>query len=143
MFSHLVSVNSSYAKSWVRPRTFCGIGLDSIAVPLEVNSLKETAHVGLEYKYTFSATDDYNHPFIVTDFIVCWDMLIPEEGEKIHDAYEYFGSVSLKEELIDIGYEIVNIQSQTGEIHNQDIQVISLSKLLDKTFDCEWTTPPK
>lgn len=143
MFSHLVSVNSSYAKLWVRPRTFCGIGLDSIAVPLEVNSLKETAHVGLEYKYTFSATDDYNHPFIVTDFIVCWDMLIPEEGEKIHDAYEYFGSVSLKEELIDIGYEIVNIQSQTGEIHNQDIQVISLSKLLDKTFDCEWTTPPK
>ena len=143
MFSHLVTVNSPCQKLWVRPRTFCGNGLDSIAVPLEVNSLKETAHVGLEYKYTFSATDDYNHPFIVIGFMVCWDMLILEEGEKIHDAYEYFGSVSLKEELIDIGYEIVNIQSQTGEIHNQDIQVISLSKLLDKTFDCEWTTPPK
>ncbi len=143
MFSHLVTVNLPYAELWVRPRTFCGVGLDSIAVPLDENSLKETVHTGLEYKYTFSSTDEYNHPFIVTNFIVCWDMSIPEEREQIQDAYGYFGYVSLTEELNDIGYEIVDIQSQTGEIHNQDIKVISLKKLLDKTFDCEWTTPPK
>ena len=41
MFSHLVTVNSPCQKLWVRPRTFCGTGLDSIAVPLEENSLKE------------------------------------------------------------------------------------------------------
>ena len=142
MFSHLVTVDLPYAELWVRPRTFCGVGLDSIAVPLEENSLKETVHTGLEYKYTFSPTDEYNHPFIVTNFIVCWDMSIPEEGEQIKDAYGYFGDVSLTEELNDIGYEIVKIESQTGEIHNQNIKVISLKKLLDKTFDCEWTTPP-
>ena len=79
----------------------------------------------------------------MTNFIVCWDLPIAKEGEQIQDAYGYFGAVSLKEELIDIGYEIVDIQSQTGEIHNQDIQVISLKKLLDKTFNCAWTTPPK
>ncbi len=145
MFSHLVTVDLPYAKLWVRPRTFCGVGLDSIAVPLEENSLGEKVHTGLEYKYNFSPspTDEYNHPFIVTNFIVCWDMPIPEEREKIQDAYDYFGTVSLTEELNDIGYEIVDIQSQTGEIHNQKIKVISLKKLLDKTFDCKWTTPPQ
>ncbi|MDY7008365.1 MAG: hypothetical protein SWX82_31695 [Cyanobacteriota bacterium] len=70
-------------------------------------------------------------------------MSIPEERELIKDAYGYFGYVSLTEELNNIGYEIVDIESQTGEIHNQNIKVISLKKLLDKTFDCQWTTPPK
>ncbi|MGK7921024.1 MAG: hypothetical protein AB4080_13550 [Trichodesmium sp.] len=142
MFSHLVTVDSTYANLWVRPRTFCGVGLDSIAVPLEENSLKDTVHTGLEYKYTFSPTDDYNHPFIVTNFIVCWEMDIPEVGKQIKDAYGYFGYVSLTEELNNVGYEIINIESLTGEIHNPKIKVISLKKLLDKTFDCKWTTPP-
>ncbi|MGD1701714.1 ATP-binding protein [Dapis sp. BLCC M229] len=146
MFSHLVTVDLPYAELWVRPRTFCGVGLDSIAVPLEENSLKDTVHQGLEYKYTFSPspTDEYNHPFIETNFIVCWDMDIPEEGEQIKDAYDYFGYVSLTEKLNDIGYEIVDIQRQTGEDpHPRNIKVISLKKLLDKTFDCTWITPPK
>ncbi len=142
MFSHLVTVDSPYAKLWVRPITFRGFGIDSIALPLEENTFKYTAYKGLEYKYNFSEADEYNHPFTVTNFIVCWDMPIPKEGEQIKDAYEYFGYVSLTEELNDIGYEIVDIQSQTGETHNQNIKVISLKKLLDKTFDCKWTTPP-
>ena len=143
MFSHLVTVDSPYAKLWVRPLTFSGVGLDSIAVPLEENSLKHTVQRGLEYKYNFSCTEQYNHPFIVTNFIVCWDMYIPVNQERIEDAYDYFGSVSLTEELKDIGYEIVGIQSKTGEIHDGNIKVISLKNLIDKTFDCEWITPPK
>ncbi|WP_287289434.1 hypothetical protein, partial [Okeania sp. SIO2B9] len=143
MFSHLVTIDLPYAELWVRPRTFCGVGLDSIAVPLKENSFKDTVHIGLEYKYTFSSTDEYNHPFIVTNFIVCWILSIAEEREQIQDAYGYFGYVSFTEELNDIGYEIVDIESQTGEIHNQNIKVISLKKLLDHTFDCQWTTPPK
>jgi hypothetical protein len=143
MFSHLVTVDSPYANLWVRPLTFCGVGLDSIAVHLEETTLKDTAQRGLEYKYNFSATDEYNHPFIVTNFIVCWDMSIPENEEQIEDAYGYFGRVSLTEELEEIGYEITDIQSRTGEIHNGNIKVISLKKLLDKTFNCEWTTPPR
>lgn len=143
MFSHLVTVDSPCANLWVRPLTFSGVGLDSIAVPLQENSLKDTVQRGLEYKYSFSSIEQYNHPFIVTNFIVCWDMSIPDKGEQIEDNYDYFGQVCLTEELKDIGYEIVNIQSISGEIHNANIKVISLKKLLDKTFDCEWITPPK
>ncbi len=142
MFSHLVTVDSPYANLWVRPLTFSGVGLDSIAVPLQENSLKDTVQRGLEYKYSFSSIEQYNHPFIVTNFIVCWDMCIPDSGEQIEDSYDYFGYVSFTEELKDIGYEIVNIQSKTGEIHNASIKVISFKKLLNKTFDCEWITPP-
>lgn len=109
MFFYLVSVNFFYVELWVWLRIFCGIGFDSIVVFLEVNSLKEMVYVGLEYKYIFFVIDDYNYFFIVINFIVCWDMFILEEGEKIYDVYEYFGFVFLKEELIDIGYEIVNI----------------------------------
>ena len=143
MFAHLVTVDSPYAKLWVRPLTFSGVGLDSIAVPLKENSLKDTVQRGLEYKYNFSSNDKYNHPFIVTNFIVCWDMSIPENQEQIEDTYDYFGNVSLTEELKDIGYEIVDIQSKTGQIYNASIKVISLKNLLNKTFDCEWTIPPK
>jgi hypothetical protein len=70
-------------------------------------------------------------------------MSIPENEEQIEDAYGYFGRVSLTEELEEIGYEITDIQSRNGEIHNGNIKVISLKKLLNKTFDCEWTTPPR
>jgi hypothetical protein len=146
MFAHLVTLDLPYSNLWMRPRTFSGVGLDSIAVPLEENSLKDKVHRGLEYKYTFSPTDEYNHPFIVTNFIVCWDMITPEEKERITDSYGYFGFVSLTEELEDIGYEIINIESNTGEIHNdeihnENIKVISLKKLLDKTLECKWTDP--
>lgn len=141
MFAHLVTLDLPYSNLWMRPRTFSGVGLDSIAVPLEENSLKDKVHRGLEYKYTFSPTDEYNHPFIVTNFIVCWDMITPEEKERITDSYGYFGFVLLTEELKDIGYEIINIESNTGEIHNENIKVISLKKLLDKTFECKWTDP--
>jgi hypothetical protein len=141
MFAHLVTLDLPYSNLWMRPRTFSGVGLDSIAVPLEENSLKDKVHRGLEYKYTFSPTDEYNHPFIVTNFIVCWDLITPEEKERITDSYGYFGFVSLTEELKDIGYEIINIESNTGEIHNENIKVISLKKLLDKTFECKWTDP--
>ena len=141
MFAHLVTLDLPYSNLWMRPRTFSGVGLDAIAVPLEVNSLEDKVHIGLEYKYTFSPTEEYNHPFIVTNFIVCWDMITPEEKERITDSYGHFGFVSLTEELKDIGYEIIDIQSNTGNIHNENIKVISLKKLLDKTFECKWTDP--
>jgi hypothetical protein len=68
-------------------------------------------------------------------------MIIPEEKERIIDSYGYFGFVSLTEELKNIGYEIIKIESNRGQIHNENVKVISLKKLLDKTFECTWTDP--
>ena len=143
MFAHLISADSEYAHLWLRPRTFSSMGIDSIAVSSGENSLAAKVHKALEYKYNFSSTDEFNHPLILTEQIVCWEMPIPKEGDKIEDSYNYYGSVSLPEELNGLGYEIINIQDRDGEYHGGNLKVISLKKLLDKTFNCQWETPPQ
>jgi hypothetical protein len=142
MFSHLVTADSNYAHLWLCPRTFSSMGIDSIAVNIGENSLATEVHKALEYKYNLSPSDEFNHPLILTDQIVCWEMITPKKGAQIEDSYNYYGYISLPEELNGIGYEIINIQSRTGESHCRNIKVISLKNLLDKTFGCQWETPP-
>jgi hypothetical protein len=142
MFSHLVTADSNYAHLWLCPRTFSSMGIDSIAVNIGENSLATEVHKALEYKYNLSPSDEFNHPLILTDQIVCWEMITPKKDAQIEDSYNYYGYISLPEELNGIGYEIINIQSRTGESHCRNIKVISLKNLLDKTFGCQWETPP-
>ena len=142
MFAHLVTAESDYAHLWLCPRTFSSMGIDSIAVSIGENSLATKVHKALEYKYNLSASDEFNHPLILTDQIVCWEMPTPKEKAQIKDSYNYYGYISLPEELNGIGYEIIEIQSRTGDYHGGNIKVISLKNLLNKTFSCQWETPP-
>jgi transcriptional regulator with XRE-family HTH domain len=142
LFAHLVPPDSQYADLWMRPRTFSGVGIDSLAVNIQDNSLVADVHKGLEYKWTFSPNEVFNHPLIVTDQIVCWEMPMPAQGEKVSDLYDYFGKVSLTQELNEVGYEISSIYSLTGDFNNGKVKVISLKNLIDKTFNCQWKTPP-
>ncbi len=142
LFSHLVPSNSPYSKYWLRPRNFSSIGIDSLAVILTENSLNADVHQGLEYKFSFSSKDDYNHPLIVTSQIVCWEIPEGDDQDKIKDEYYYFGQVHINEEIKDIGYEIINIQGPSGDVNHSVVKVISLKELIKKTFDCDWTTPP-
>ncbi|MEG4284891.1 ATP-binding protein [Microcoleus sp. A006_D1] len=142
MFAHFVPQESQYADIWLRPLTFSGMGIDSVAVSIGEKTLATKIQKALEYKYTLSPSDEFNHPLKLTDQIVCWEMTIPKEGEDISDSYEHFGKVSLTEELKEIGYKIIKIQSRDGEWHDGEVKVISLKNLINKTFDCEWVTPP-
>jgi hypothetical protein len=83
MLSHLVSKESPYLQFWLRPRTFSGIGLDSIGVKPLSNDLQSESHVGIEYKYTLLPEEEFNHPLVVVDQIVCWDMPMPSGEEKM------------------------------------------------------------
>ncbi|MFB8790800.1 MAG: ATP-binding protein [Potamolinea sp.] len=142
MFAHFVYSDSPYAHLWLRPRTFSSMGIDSIAVSIEENSLAARVHKALEYKYNLSPSDEFNHPLILTDQIVCWEMATPQEDAQIEDSYNYYGYISLPEDLNGIGYEIINIQSRSGDFHGGNIKVLSLKNLLNKTFSCHWETPP-
>ncbi|MBW4449477.1 MAG: ATP-binding protein [Spirirestis rafaelensis WJT71-NPBG6] len=142
MFAHLVPADSQYAHLWLRPRTFSSMGIDSVAVDIGENRLVDNVHKALEYKYTFSPSDEFNHPLILTDQIVCWNIPTGEDGKQISDSYNYFGEISFTEELNGLGYQIINIQSRDGEYHGGNVKVISLKNLLDKTFNCQWVTPP-
>ncbi len=141
MFAHFVTIDSSYSHVWLRPRTFSSMGIDSIAVQIGENSLSEKVHKALEYKYIFSPNDEFNHPLILTDQIVCWDMPTGKEGELIKDSYNFYGEISFTEELDEIGYEIAKINSHEGEPYAGKVKVISLKNLLKKTFDCQWASP--
>jgi hypothetical protein len=143
MFAHLVPSSSPYSDMWLRPRTFSSMGIDSIAVNIEENTLGEKVHKAVEYKYIFSPSDDFNHPLNLTNQIVCWDMPTGQEGNQVRDSYEFCGEISYTEELNGIGYQIIKIYNQEGQFYAGKVNVISLKKLLDKTFDCEWVTPPR
>ena len=143
MFAHLVPNVSPYADIWLRPRTFSSMGIDSIAVDNTENSLAENVHKALEYKYAFSPSEEFNHPLILTSQIICWEMPAGEDNKQITDSYEYYGTIVFTEKLESIGYEIQKIKSRSGECHGGKIKVISLKKLIEKTFpNSTWETPP-
>jgi hypothetical protein len=141
LLAHLVPAHSLYSKLWLRPLTFSGQGLDSLAAEFNDNTLKQELK-GLEYKYTFLTDEIFNHPLVVTDQIVCWKL--DESVEDCNtvntvDDGDYVGEVSFSDELKGIGYEIINIQNRYGSCHNKRIKVICLKDLIDKTFQCDWT----
>jgi hypothetical protein len=65
-----------------------------------------------------------------------------QEKDNISDSYNFFGEISYTQELNQIGYEIINILSREGDFYPGKVKVISLKRLLDKTFNCKWVTPP-
>lgn len=137
LLAHLVPAHSLYSKLWLRPLTFSGQGLDSLAAEFNDNTLKQGLK-GLEYKYTFLTDDIFNHPLVVTDQIVCWKLDESVEDCNTVDDGDYVGEVSFSDELKGIGYEIINIQNRYGTYHNKSIKVICLKDLIDKTFQCDW-----
>jgi hypothetical protein len=151
LLSHLVLPDSPYKNLWLRPLTFSGIGIDSITVgdnenkPLVADTCKT-----IEYKFNFtpdtdSSSDnpDFNHPLIHTDHILLWEFeSFPKENSVICDAFKHFGRVRLSPNLENIGYEIVNISGQDGSSYPGTVKVISLKKLIEQTFECDWITPP-
>jgi hypothetical protein len=131
LLSYFVPSDSEYARLWLRPLNFSGQGLDSIAEDCN-KELK-----GLEYKYAFSTYEVFNHPFLITDQIICWNTdASVQEGETVSDG-EYQGIIKKTEDLRDVGFLITDILSSEGD-YNGDIKVISLEKLIDKTFQTRW-----
>jgi len=139
LFSHLVSPQSLYASFWIRPLTFSGVGIDSIATNDEQRPLDPTRLKTVEYKFDFPE-ESFNHQLILTDQIICWqfDPLL-QVGSRIEDCSEYFGEICSSDQLGELGYEIRNIQHRYGEVYSGVVKVISLKRLINATFDCQWT----
>ncbi|MEA5561380.1 ATP-binding protein [Planktothrix agardhii] len=138
LLAHLVPAKSPYSSFWLRPLNFSGQGIDSLAAEFNDDKLKQELK-GLEYKYTFSTNEIFNHPLVVTDQIVCWKLDESVEDFNTVDDGDYLGEVSFSDELKGLGYEIINIRNKYGSVHNKTIKVICLKNLIDKTFQCEWT----
>lgn len=138
LFSHLVPANHPLIGYWSRPLTFASRGIDAIAVENDNKAYTNGNLISIEYKYWFSAGDEFNHPLNVTDKIICWNLTELSKGSSVRDSYGYQGSVktSINHENRSLGFiisDIRNVHEQRDFPH--EVQVLSLKSMLNATFD--------
>jgi len=135
LFAHLVPSNSRAAGYWNRPLTFSAYGIDAVSCTDEKN-MKDSLQY-LEYKHTFSAEIEFNHPFSITNEIVCWDYAEPKIGTNVQDSYNYVAQIKdlLKVGDKPVGFTLGDIRLKSGmQAIGHEIRVLSLKRLLDVTF---------
>jgi len=145
LFSNCVPNDSNLKDYWHRPITFKSLGIDSLGVSDEERYLSEKQLECIEYKYTFSASEDFNHPLTLTDRIICWTLEGPKIGETIEDTFGYQATVA--ENIIvnssKVGYMLTDIRHRHGGKDRQhSIMVLSLDLLLSASFKVLRRTPP-
>lgn len=143
LFAHLVPPDHPLSEYWARPLTFAGLGIDAIALRDESGPLRNGNFLCVEYKYTFTKDDEFNHPLNITDRIICWDLVQPELGDTVGDTYNYEGTVDswLSVEGKDIGFLVTDIRHrhELKEL-SHEVMVISLRELMSVTFEVKWRT---
>jgi hypothetical protein len=135
LFAHLVPVTSPAIGFWNRPLTFSAYGIDAVSSTDEKN-LKDSLQY-LEYKHTFSSDVEFNHPFSITNEIVCWDYANPVIGTNIEDSYNYVAQIKeiLKVAETPVGFTLGDIRLKSGmNAIGNVIRVLSLRRLLETTF---------
>jgi hypothetical protein len=135
LFAHLVPPNSPAAYFWTRPLTFSAYGIDAVCCTDEKN-MKDSLQY-LEYKHTFSTDIEFNHPFSITNEIVCWDYANPEIGKNIYDNYNYVAKIKNTLEVgnTEVGITLGDIRLKSGmQAIGNEIRVLSLKRLLGVTF---------
>jgi hypothetical protein len=138
MFAHLIEPNHPLARYWIRPLTFAGLGIDALAIEDENKTFTNENLKSVEYKFSFSIDDQFNHPLSVTDRIICWQMSDLKTGDVLQDSYRYQGIV--KEKIVHEGRllgvmirDIQNLLSLRDLSH--DVPVLNLRALLEASFD--------
>lgn len=141
LFAHLVPEDHKLAQYWIRPLTFSALGIDAIAAVDENKRLVNGNLASIEYKYSFSDSDEFNHPFNITDRIICWELNVPGEGGTVKDSYDY--ACQVQKRITHGDYMLGLI---LGDIHHlyetkaiaHEIVVLDLRALLKATFDVEF-----
>jgi hypothetical protein len=138
LFSHLVEKGHPLKDYWHRPLTFKAYGIDAISCKDE-HDLTDSIEY-LEYKHAFTTDVEFNHPFSITNVIVCWDFADAAVGTSLSDSYDYVGSIKsyIEPDGKRIGFLIGDIHLASG-LHaiGNEITVLSLKRLLANTFKTE------
>jgi hypothetical protein len=146
LFSSCVANDSELKKYWYRPITFKSLGIDALGVSNEDQYLNEKQLECIEYKYTFSASEDFNHPLAITDRIICWTLEGPGTGETIEDTFGYQATIG--DDIVvnrkRVGYTLTDIRYKHGGKERQhSIMVLSLDLLLNASFKVHRRAPPQ
>lgn len=135
LFAHLVPPHSQAAPFWNRPLTFSAYGIDAVSCTDEKNIANSLQY--LEYKHTFSTDMEFNHPFSITNEIVCWIYTDTVIGTSVQDNYNYVAQIKdlLKVGDKQVGFTLGDIRLNSGmQAIGHEIRVLSLKQLLDVTF---------
>ncbi|MCB9705528.1 MAG: hypothetical protein H6711_26895 [Myxococcales bacterium] len=129
---------------WLKVRTYSGVGIDSLAAPFNEGRVTPEVHQSVEYKWRFDPDGEYNHPLILTDLIVAWELSDGvADGDTVQDQFGYWGKIELSTELEGLGFCVRSIENREGDYSEHIVRVISLRKLLDATFKIRWVSPPE
>jgi hypothetical protein len=143
LFAHLVATDHPLHEYWQRPLTFKSYGIDAISCSDEQHITDSLEY--LEYKHSFTTDVEFNHPFSITNIIVCWDFPDVAIGTSLSDSYDYLGSIRsyIEPKGNRIGFLIGDIRLASG-LHaiGNEITVLSLKKLLANSFKMEVRMPP-
>jgi hypothetical protein len=137
LFSHIIPAAHPLSRYWIRPLTFAGWGIDAVACVDEQRPLTNGNLSTVEYKFAFTAEDQFNHPLSITDRILYWDGLPPAEGSLIEDSYGYVGTAS--ERILHdgqvLGFILRDIRQKNAlRALNREILVLQLRALLKASF---------
>jgi len=138
LFAHIVPASSPAIEYWNRPLTFSAYGID--AVSSQGNENLRDSLLCVEYKHTFSADVQFNHPFSITNEIVCWDYVEPGVGTNVEDSYGY---IAKKGDILSVaetpvGFTLTDIRLRSGlNAIGHEIRILSLRRLLGATFRLE------
>jgi hypothetical protein len=139
LFGYHVPADHELKRWWKHPLTFNSRGIDSIA-----NG--QGSYSDLEYKWRFSFSDVYNHAFIVTDLIICWDFDDPKLGVSVTDDLGDIASVTSLVSTASssvIGVKLGDIRDAHGDNPKQTaIHLLSLKRLIESTFELSYRHPP-
>lgn len=140
---HMVPTNSPYRNLWKRIATFSTQGIDSLAFddPNIIAPLAEKNILSIEYKYSFSNTGPFNHALAIVDYIVAWEVELTASPH-IKDSFTCFGTIAPKKDS-DFEWQITDIESDESASYSKTVHVISLKKLIEKTFNTKYITPVK
>jgi hypothetical protein len=142
LFAHLVDKSHALSEYWHRPLTFKSYGIDAISCSDEQHLTDSLEY--LEYKNAFTTDVEFNHPFSITNMIVCWDFAEAKVGTSLSDSYDYVGSIKsyVESNGKSLGFLIGDIHLKSG-LHaiGNEITVLSLKRLLANTFKMDTRAP--
>lgn len=145
LYSQLAAMEpkkTGFEKYWRKIITFSTQGIDSLGLRDEKAKppLAPSNVCSIEYKYEFNNNGPFNHALAVVDYIVAWSVTV-DETKPVRDTYTCFGNIA-KVSGSDFEWEISAIENNDGGQYSQTITVIELKKLILKTFDTKFATPP-
>lgn len=139
---YLLPLNSPYQACWKRIITFSTQGIDSFGLDNNNQPFLNSKILAIEYKYSFSNNDIFNHALLCADYIVAWEVNVVDSNKDVQDDFTCYGKIKrAQKEDEHHEWEIYAIEGGKNNAGHV-VRVINLKKLIEKTFKSQFYPSP-